>query len=322
MNRNLIKKTPGMVVIDQAGANVPLFSSSGISVELMEETVVLTDNRSGSHDEVSIGRMVQVKMTPTQFTADALSAIFTHGSKAKGASILAATDKTLDIHTIDGFRRRIPNAFVYGEPAMTCKTGSTILGEVTWYGIVPLDGDPAVLANFYNKTEVAFDPSGWDPENDEITPGWNFGWLKDGAAASAWDAIDSVGGVTVTPRSTLDEDKSDRDGLLNVTIRDYTVEVKAAVQNISEDLILAALGWGQKLGSKRSSLARDIVLNATTENAFIRAYNAVLQPPANFSMDAGRTVVRDLTWITRPRPAAGLLGPHLLVSTTDPDAEE
>lgn len=318
MQRTLIKKTPGKIVIDAAGVNASLFSSDGISAELMEETVVLSTDRDGAYDEVPIGRLVQVKSKPTQYNAAALSALFTHGAVPKGGSILGATDKTLDIYTIDGFRRRIPNGFIFAEPAMTCKTGSTILGEVTWYGIVPLAGDPSVLANFYNKTAVAWDESDWDPEN-ELTPGWDFGWAAE--VASAFDAIDTQGGVTVTPKSTLDEDRSDRDGLKNLTIRDYGVEVKASVLNISEDLVLAASGWnGGKLGVKKGALGRTITLNSTTADAFIRCYNAVLQQPFNFRFGAGNTVVGDLTWATRPRYTAGVQGPHLLVATEDPDA--
>lgn len=318
MIRTQIKKVSGKVVIDAAGANVHLYSKNGISVELMEETVAISSDRSGTYDEVAIGRLVQVKVTPTQFTTAALAAIFTHGAVPKGGSILSATDKTLDVYTTDGFRRRIPNAFVFAEPAMTCKTGSTVLGEVTWYGIIPLAGDPSLIASFYNKTEVPWDESSWDPDN-ELTPGWNFSWPLE--EESAWDGIDTQGGVTITPKSTLDEDRSDRDGLKNVTIRDYSVEVKASVMNISEDLVLAATGWnGGKLGAKKGGLGRTIKLNSTTEDAFIRCYGAVLQQPFQFRIGPGNTVVGDLNWLTRPRFTAGALGPHLLVATEDPDA--
>lgn len=320
--RTQIVKLPGKLTYDAAGTPVDFYSSGPISVELREEIVEIATDRSGTYDEIPIGRLIVVKQTPTQFTAAALAALFAHGAKPKGASIIPATDKTLDIHTVDGVRRRIPCAFVHGEPAMTCMAGKTILGEVTWYGVLPLAGDPSVLASFYSKSNVAFNDASWDQDN-ELTPGWDFSWPITGTP-SAWDDIDTVGGVTVTPRSTLDEDKSDRDGLRNVTIRDYGVDIAAKAQNISEDLVIAALGWdGLKFGQKKgaSGLARTLKLRATTGDAFIYCNGAVLQP-SSLGFGAGQTVVQDLAWKTRPGWTNGTLNPHLLVTTEDPDAED
>lgn len=319
MTRNTVSRLPGKCVIDAAGTNIPLYSNEPIIVDLMEETIQLSVPHAGEYAEVPIARMVQVKIKPTGFTAAAIAAVLTHGAVRKGGLIQASTDKTLDVHTIDGFRRRIPNAFVYGEPAITCKSGSTIMGEVTFYGLLPLNGDPAVLANFYSKTQVAWSEADFNKAHS-LTPAWDFGWPIVGTA-SAWDAIDTVGGVTITPRSVLDEIKSDRNGVIGYTISDYGIGIKASPLNITEDLVLAESNFGGALGAQNPR-GRDMILNAVGGGAFIRLYGAQLQKPFNFGFDAKRNVVGELNWVTRPSFTNGAQGAHILVTTEDPDEEE
>lgn len=315
-NRTLIIKTPGKVVFDPTGTPVTLYSSTGITVELMETLVTLPDLRFGASEQIITGRMVEVKFKPTQFTAAALVKLFTHGAVTKGGSIVGSTDKLIDIRTTDGVQRRITCGYVHAEPSMTCMPGQTILGEVTLRGICGIDDDSALTASYLASSSVAWSDTGWDPD-DEITPGWDFGWPT--GSSTAWDAIDTKGGVTVTPKSELTEDISHRHGLINVTIQNYGVEVKASVLNISEALLLGALYNNLPLGSKKTSLGRDIELNAITDDAFIRVYNAVLQP-TSLIYNATDTVVGDLTWLSSPLVTSGVKGAHLLVSTTDPDA--
>lgn len=316
-NRNQIKKTPGKVVFGPDGDNVTFYSSSGISCELQETLVELPDLIHGASEQIVTGRLVEIKFTPTQFTAEALEKLFTHGSVRMGGSILGSTDTYVDVRTVDNVQRRITCAYIHQEPAVRCKTGQTILGEVVIRGIVGLSGNPTGLNAFWQRSTVAWDDDGWDPAN-EITPGWDFSWPL--GTASAWDAIDTAEGVTITPKSDLTEDLSNRNGLINVTIQKYGVEITAKTLNISEELVLAALYNDLPLGSRKTSLGRDLKLNATTGGAFIRCFNAVLQP-ASLTYNATDTVVGDLKWMTSPLMSSHTKK-HLLVSTTDPDEEE
>ena len=315
-NRALIVKTPGKVVFDPTGTPVTLYSSDGISVMLSEDLVTLPDLRFGASEQIVTGRMVEVKFKPTQFTAAALTKLFTHGSVRKGGSIVGATDALIDIRTVDGVQRRITCGYIHQEPAMTCMPGKTILGEVVIRGICGIDDDSALTNTYWTTSSVSWSDSGWNPDH-EITPGWNFGWPT--GSSSAWDAIDTKEGITVTPKSELTEDRSHRHGLINVTIQNYGVEVKASVINISETLLLAALFNNLPMGSKKTSLGRDIELNSVSADAYIRVYNAVLQP-TSIMYNATDTVVGDLTWLSSPLVTSGVKGSHLLVSTTDPDA--
>lgn len=325
LNRSHIVKTPGKIVFDPTNENaalrVPLYSSDGITWEIQETLVTLPDLVHGATSQIVTARLAVCKLKPTSFTAAGLAKLFTHSAAfatRPGSSIIGATDKLLDIVTMDGQARRMASAFIFGEPAITCEIGKTILGEVTIYGVIGLDGDSSDLDDLLTLEAQAWSDTGWDPDN-EITPGWNFSWPS--GSASAWDDIETIGGVTLTPRSELTEMTSNRDGLRDVTIANYGVEVKARVFNISETLVRAArFGNGtQALGTRKSALGRELKLNATSGDAYIRAYGAVLQP-APFTGNATDTVVNDLTWMTDPAPSDGGRT-HLLVTTEDPDAE-
>lgn len=317
MARIQIVKLPGKAVWNAGGTPVPFYGADGITIELMEEGETLSTDRTGDYDESPTNRYVKITMTPTGFTAAAIAVLFSHGSKRMGQSVVPEDDTTLDVHTIDGVRRRIPCAFVYGEPALTAKTGSSILGPVTFYGIVGNDVDENDLDALFQTSNVAWNASDWN-KNARLTPAWLISYSDD--EEDTFHVIDTVGGLTITTRSTLDEDVSDRLGLVNATISNYVVEAKCAAQNISEADYMAACGFGSiGLGGKRSSLARDLILRATTEDAFITVYDAVLKAP-KLGFNAKTTVVRDLMWISMPDFTTGNIGPRLLVTTTDPEA--
>jgi hypothetical protein len=314
--RTDILKTPGKVVFDPTGTPVTLYSSDGISLEIIEQLVMLPDVRFGASEQIVTGYYVSVKFKPTQFTTAGLAKLFTINGVRMGGSIVGATDKIVDIRTVDGVQRRIANAYIHQEPAAQCKTGSTILGEVEIRGIIGLGDEPGTLANFYVKSNVAWADTGWDPD-DEITPGWDVSWST--GSATAWDAIDTIDGVTVTPKAELTEDTSNRNGLVNVTVNGYGVEIAAKTLNISEELVTAARFNALKPGQKKTSLGRDFKLRATTSDAFITCYNAVLQPQS-FTFNSKDTVVGDLKWMTSPLVTSGVKGAHFIIQTTDPDA--
>lgn len=326
--RSTIVKTPGLLTLNTGSANsgspVKIFSSKPITARLVENIEVKTDERNGSFDETPTGRYVEIRITPTQFSAALIAKIFTQGALRKGASILPAVDEIAHLHTVDGVRRAISNCFIYNQPPMTFKAGSTIMGEMLLYGYVP-DGaaSPDAIANFWDKSSVAFPTdTGWDPDN-EITPGWRASWSL--GTSSAWDDIVTDGGVTVTPNATLDIDEDGSRGPVNVSISDYVIEVTAKVKNISETLLLDALGFGAvKLGGSRkghAAASRTFMLASTNSDAYVHVVGATIQSESvDLNYTAKDTVVQSLTWKTRPDVTSGLAAAPLIVSTTDPDA--
>lgn len=322
LNRSTIVKTPGKVVFDPTNADaalrIPLYSSEGITWEVQETLVNLPNLIFGGNSQIVTARLAVAKIKPTNFTAAALTKVFTHQpayTTRPGGSIIGSADKLVDIVTMDGQARRMACGFIYGEPAMTCEIGKTILGEITIYGIIGLDGDSAELDDLLTLQEQAWSDADYNASH-MLTPGWGFSWPITGTA-SEWDDIQTLGGVTITPKSELTEMVDNRKGLRDVTIQGYGLDVTANCFNISEAMVRTArFGNGtQALGTQKTGLGRDIKLNAVGGGAFIRAKGCILQPNT-FTGNATDTVVNTLTWMTNPAASRT----HLVVSTTDPDA--
>lgn len=318
-DRNDQIKTPGKIVWDPSGTPVSIYSSSGWSVELMEDLVTLPSTHRGEHGQVLTGRLVKIEGQATQFTAAALAKLYTHGAVRMGGSIVGSTDKPLKVHTMDGKKRTLACAFVYQEPPVACAAGKTILGNCVIYGILGLSGDPGDLDDLYDEDTETWNDDDWDPAA-EITPGWQASWSL--GTASKWDDIDSKDpGFVITPRSALTEDKSTRYGLRNVTIQNYSVEITTTAMNISESLVLDAMGRSLRPGQRKDSLGRPLTLQSDDGNAFIRCGHAVLQPGYRFNFNATQHVVENLTWRTFPKKVAGVWEPQLQVLTAVPEGE-
>lgn len=309
---NLDINSPGVITWDGAK-----FWSNSIKSTLTEQFVDVTMDHHGRTDKRLVGRLVKVTFAPQLYTTAAIAKLFPHQAVRNGGSIIPSTDKPITINTVDGRLRTIPCGFIYGEPALNCACGKTVFGEVTMYGILGIDDDPATLASYYARSssawpgESTFDPSKW------ITPAWDISWT--GGEASAWDAIDTEDGLVITPQSSLQELVVNGKGLIDVRINGYKCMVKGKTMNITEDLVLAALG-DIGMGASAGSRGREMALNSTDGAAFIRVYNAVLQPDYVFSMDAQNRVVGELTWEALPAYSTGAVNNLLLVTDTDPDA--
>lgn len=311
-NRTQILRKPGHVVFD----GVTFFSSAPIVVELMEETVELTSQNFGKFDERPIGRMVSIKFTPQLFNADALAKLFPFGALAMGSSIIATTDKPLDIHCSGDERYRIPCAFVYKEPVMTWGPGQPILGEVEFRGIVGISADPGALASYFAQSSTAYPGNtAWD-EGDVITPNCTYSWSS--GSASLWDDLDMAAPPAITTEAELVEDKAEGRGLINVAITNYKVTMTAEPMNLTPALVLAALGFGSPLGSSKAALGRDFKINAT--GAYGRLFNAVLKAPSSLRYSSNDRVISPLTWEAQATFTTGTKQPLFSISTTDPDA--
>ena len=312
-NRTQILRKPGYVIFD----GETFYSSAPITVEVMEDVIELSLPNFGKFDERPTGRMVSVKFTPTLFNADALTKLFPFGAMALGASIFGATDKTIDIHTADGERYRIPCGAVYKEPAASWGVSVPILGEVEMRGILGISASPAALASFLAQSSTAFPgDTSWN-EDEVLTPACAYVWTQ-ASGASLWDSIDFAGPPVITPEATLTEDRSEGKGVINVALTNYKVTMTGEPMNITPALVLAALGFGNALGSSKSALGADFKINAT--GAYGRLFNAVLKAPAPLRYDTDQRVIGSLTWEAQATFTTGEKNPLFSVTTTNPDA--
>jgi len=287
-NRNLILREPGHLILNAAGTPATFYSETPWTVELVEEVVPIPSAMFGELDRVPVGRMVKIKGIPQQFSDGAISKLFPFASKARGASLLGATDTTLDIHTTTGKRCRIPNAFVYAEPEIRGDVRKTPIGEVEFWGIVPLNGNANSLASFFNETSVAYPGDSLFDTTEIITPSWSITW-----GGAPWDAIDlGDSGFSIKPVPKYDEDKVNGIGVTNVALTDYGVTVDFEPMNISRADAMARAGFGTSIGGRKSSNAYDFI--AQSSGIYIAVRNAAMVPGQGFSFAAQQRSVGKL----------------------------
>lgn len=296
---------------------------AGIKVKPIFTLVEVPDLIHGRKEKVVVAKMVEVRFRPTKFSAAGLLKLFTHATAfatRSGSSIVGATDKTCIIRSNDGYKRTLACAYVHQEPALRCKGGQPILGEVVIRGIVGLSADASLTASYYAVSAEAWNDTGYDPA-EEITPAFHAQFKEDAEDDSSWAnmLIKDSDELTITPKSDLNEHGSQSRGLVNVTIKGYSVEVSGSFLNISENQVLAAAYGDITLGAKITSLGRRLRIVAETQDAYIVIPNAVLRPESEFAFDLTNTVVSQLMWDSTPKFVDSAWQSHLIVSATDPD---
>jgi hypothetical protein len=312
LNRTLILREPGHIITDAAGTPATYYSESPIEVELMEEVVALPSASFGELDKIPVGRLVKIKFTPQKFSAGAAALLYPHAAKARGASLLASTDKTLDIHTTSGKRCRIPNAFVYSEPEIRGSVKNTPFGQVEFWGIVPLNGNANSLASFFNETSVSYPGDAAFDTSEIITPAWTVTW-----GGSPWDAIDLAdSGFTIRPQPQYVEDKSNGYGTYNVALVDYSVQVTFEPMNITRAAVMARAGFGTALGGRKSASAAEFIASGTGIYCAVRAAHFV--PGSNFRFSAADRAIGPLTLQSTRTITSGTETLQLLVDDSAP----
>lgn len=308
-DRTLILREPGHIILAAAGTPATLYSEVPWTVEMMEEVVALPSALFGDLDRIPVGRLVKIKGIPQQFSDGAVAKLFPFAAKARGASILASTDVTLDIHTTSGKRCRIPNGFVYKEPDIRGDVRKTPFGEVEFWGIVPLSGDGNTLANFFNETAVSYPGDDLLDTSEIITPAWTVT-----LGATAIDLADSGFTVKTTPK--LVEDKINGVGTYNVAITDYGVEFEVEPMNLTRAAVMAMAGWGTALGGRKSASAMEIVCEGT--GIYVAVRSAALVPGASFAFGAAPRAVGKLKFQSTRSFDTGVEVAQLYVGEAEP----
>lgn len=306
--RTQILREPGHIIVSAANNPATYFSEAPIQAELFEEVVALPSARFGELDQIPVGRLIKVKFIPQEVSAGAIAALYPFGSKPRGGSLLAATDVTLDIHTITGKRCRIPNAFVYKEPEIRGDVRKTPFGECEWWGIVPLNGSAGDVNSFWEETAVAY--PGDDLFNTaEVKPlAWQVAW-----GAAPWDDIDLAdSGFSIKPQPKLIEDKCNGYGVINVALAEYGVDVEFEALNIPRSAVVARAGFGTALGGRKSDVAHDFV--ATAAGLVVTASHAHLVPGSGFQFGSEPRAVGKLKLATSRKFANGAEVSPLIVT--------
>lgn len=312
-DRNLIKRETGHLVLNADGTPATYFAEGSISLELVQETVELKSLIFGVLDNIPVGRMAKLKFIPQEFSEGAAALLFPHQALALGGSIFGATDSTMDIHTTTGKRVRLSCVAVYKEPGIEGDIKKTVFGEVEYWGILGIGGDPNVLASFVNETSVVYPGASGFDRTKAITPAWVTTW-----GASPFNAIDlSEAGWKLTTKSQFaSEDKVMGKGVIDIALKDYSMEVTFTPMNITRAQVMARMGMTVPLGGRMSSVAADFI--ATGTGIYIAARNMYLDKANAFQFDSDKRTTDALTLKSTKSITAGVRDEMLYLGEAAP----
>ena len=310
-NRTLFSRETGHLVYDAAGTPATYFAEGSISLELSEDIAPLQSLLFGHLDDIPVGRMVKLKFIPQEFSTGAAGLLFPQRSLNIGDSLFGSADKTMDVHTVSGKRVRLSCVAVYKEPGIRGDIKKTVFGEVEYWGILGIDGDPNALASFINETTVSYPGAAGFDRTKAITPAWQCTW-----GASPFNAIDlDESGWTLTTKAKLKEWKPMGKGLCDVSISDYDLEVAFTPMNISRAAVMARMGMAVPLGGSKSSVAADFIAQGT--GIYLQAYSMFMKQTDAFQFDAEKLTVGKITLNSAKTLSGGTRSSMLYLDTSD-----
>lgn len=308
-DRNLILREPGHIIMDAAGTPATFYSETPWELELTEEVVALKSAMFGDLDRIPVGRLAKITGMPQQFSDAAVSKLFPFAAKQRGASLMTATDKTLDLHTITGKRLRIPNGFVYKEPDIVGDVKKTPLGAVEFWGVVPLSGNADSLASFLSETSVSYPGDDLFDTSAIITPAWT--------VTLGGTAVDlGEGGFVIKPKPKYAEDKPNGRGIINVALTDYGVDLEIDPLTLTRAAVMAMAGFGTALGGRKSASGAEFV--ATGTGIYVAVRGAALVPGKNFAFGAEPRAVSKLNFSSTRSFNEGVEVAQLYVGEEEP----
>jgi hypothetical protein len=143
-DRTTIVRGPCRITYDGA----TFYSKGGVSLTLTNSTFDKETDAYGVVGRAKTDLQIVVEFEPIG-EIESLAVLFPYGNTAMGASIYGSTDKPLVIVTTDG-TYTVNNAAITQMPSIRCSANNTAFGSVQFTGLLDINGDPALLADYYS----------------------------------------------------------------------------------------------------------------------------------------------------------------------------
>lgn len=310
-NRTLFNRETGHLVYDVGGTPATFFAEGTISLELVEETAGLPSLIFGHLDDIPVGRMVKLKFVPQEFSTGAAGVLFPQRNLNIGDSLFGSADKTMDIHTVSGKQVHLNCVAVYKEPGIRGDIKKTVFGEVEYWGILGIGVSPNALASYVNETIVEYPGASAFDRTRAITPAWQCSW-----GTSPFDVIDlDESGWQLNSKAKLKEWKVMGNGLTDVSLSDYDLEISFTPMNITRAQVMARMGYDVPLGGVKSTAAADFIAHGT--GIYMQAYSMFLKQAEPFAFDSEKLTSGKITLNSTKTIASGARSSMLYLDTSD-----
>lgn len=286
------------------------WSKGDVQVRVINERFNIDTANFGKVDERFADRRIEVEFEPAgAFTAGVAGVLWPYASTTVGSSIFTASDVPLTINGRDGRQIVVHAAAVTKMPSLRLGVTQTMIGNVTFTGLVKNNTDPSNAAAYYTESAVAYPGDSGFAVSDILTKDYTAAW-----GSAPWASFVSEGGWTVDFDLQLAEQKVDGIGTVDMTFASLGVSAKCIPVGPTAANILAAVAPAAALGT---SIATANNLNISATGVYVRLYKAALaESGLVFGSQAKR--VAETTWISTRSITGGTADPLFFVGTSAP----
>lgn len=246
-DRTTIVRGPCKITYDSA----TFYSKGGVSLTLTNSTFDKETDAYGVVGRAKTDLQIVVEFEPIG-EIESLTVLFPYGNTAMGASIFGGTDKPLVIVAADG-TYTVNSAAITQMPSIRCSANNTAFGSVQFTGLLDINGNPSVLADYYSVADgasigTAFDATKLITAPYRATLGGTIGpFFSEAGFEISFDL--SLNPITVDGIGTVDMSLQN----LGATIS----FIPTTVSKTSFDTFFGSLDAGEELASSTLDISTD-----------------------------------------------------------------
>jgi hypothetical protein len=287
------------------------WSKGDVTLKVVNDRFDIPTAHFGKVDERFSDRRIEVEFEPSgAFTAGVAGVLWPYASTVVGASLFGASDTALTINGRDGRQIVVHAAAVTKMPALRLGVTQTIIGSVTFTGLVKNNVDPTNAAAYYTESAVAYPGDTGFAVSDILTRSYSAAW----GASSPWSSFTTEAGWNVEFDLQLSPQKVDGIGTVDMTFSGLAVSAKCIPVGPTAADILSKVAGTAGLGA---SIATADHLNLTATGVYVRLYRAAL---AESGLTYGNTAKRiaETTFIATRGVTGGTADPLFHVGIAAP----
>lgn len=287
------------------------WSKGDVSLKVINDRFDIQTAHFGKVDERFSDRKIEVSFEPAgAFTAGVAAVLWPYASTAVGTSIFGASDTALTINGRDGRQIVVHAAAVTQMPEIKMGVTQTLIGSVTFTGLVKNNTDPTAAAAYYTESAVAYPGDTGFDVSQILTKAYSAAW----GASAPWSSFVAAEGWTISFDLQLAPQMVDGIGTVDMTFSSLGVNASCIPVGPTQSDILSKVAGTAGLGA---SIATADHLNISATGVYVRLYRAAL---SESGLTYGNTAKRiaETTWIATRGVTAGTADPLFHVGTAAP----
>lgn len=305
INRTTIISGPALIQF----ASQKFWSKGNVEVKVINDRFNVDTSHFGKVDERFQDRRIEVTFEPSGAITSALAAVlWPYGATTVGTSILTATDRPLEIFGRDGRKITVHAAAVTKMPVLRLGSNTTLLGSMTFTGLVKNTTDPTNAAAYYTEAAVVYPGDTGFAISDIKTAAASAVW----GVGAPWSSFVSENGFEIDFKLNLAPQKVDGIGTVDMTFQSMEVTLKAIPVGPAATDILAKIAPTSGMGASMAG-ADNLTVTAGTVAAMI-SKPALTDSGLVFGSSAKR--VGATTWTATRTVTTGTADPLFTVTVS------